>query len=553
MKLFEASWKEGYDFFERVYDTDLKKSVQRKIHLPSEWYQEQSNGDYSFILDDNIKLVKKQGNYYNKAIKEITKYGHTDPLYRNIKDNYWNKELYNKDANIWYLDIETRSGVVAKGFPEPKKALEEVVLIQVFDSSRQEMYVIGSREWKHQDDYEFDYKVNYIQTANEIELFGAYIKIFQALDPLIIYAWSGSHFDFPYLYNRMTNLGLEPNDLSNYGNIKCEFKEESDGAGTDNKNKSTNGHKSKGYRTTAAGHYYIDLLEVYKKFTFGDQASYSLDYTAELVLGKKKVDHSEYVQFDDFYTGKYVIPKNPTDLQKNSKIYKEAINGNIEEVKELSYSDFVYYGCIDTHLITDIDKARNFTAILMMISEKMGVQLSDATGTVKPWSQYITNRALLNKQVMPPKQYNEEKISIKGGYVREPQVKKHSWILSADVNSMYPLLGMTGFNMSPETFIPKSQLPDDLREMVIRYFNDEDEDRMFEIPEDMFQLTEDMLNKYNYSLGINGAVFSNEKLGMVPEMVQDIYATRKQAKKEMFKYEKQKVLIKSIIDARNAS
>ena len=80
----------------------------------------------------------------------------------------------------------------------------------------------------------------------------------------------------------------------------------------------------------------------------------------------------------------------------------------------------------------------------------MGVQISDSLGTVKPWSQYICNLALLNNQVMPPRKEFDAP-NVVGGYVREPVVGKHKWTLSADVNSMYPLLGMVGFNMSPET------------------------------------------------------------------------------------------------------
>ena len=85
-----------------------------------------------------VRLEKKQG----KARDGRDHYGFTDAMYRNIKDNYWNNDGYRKDARIWYLDIETRSGVVSKGFPVPEKALEEVTLIQIFDSASKTMIVI---------------------------------------------------------------------------------------------------------------------------------------------------------------------------------------------------------------------------------------------------------------------------------------------------------------------------------------------------------------------------------------------------------------------------
>ena len=61
----------------------------------------------------------------------------------------------------------------------------------------------------------------------------------------------------------------------------------------------------------------------------------------------------------------------------------------------------------------------------------------------------------------------------------------------------------------------------------------------------------ELLQKYNYSLGINGAIFSKDKLGMIPKLVTEIYSSRKAAKKKQFQYEKQKILIKEIIAKRN--
>lgn len=535
MHLFETAWKEDYSFYERVYDTQLKKSIKRQIKLPYEWYEESSNGDYSYILDDKIKLTRHQG----KAKDGRNHYGFIDPLYRNIKDNYWGKEQYNQTPRTWYLDIETRVGQnpQSEGFPVPEKALEEVVLIQVYDSELNVMIVIGSRPWYYEQDYALDFKHQYIETSNEIELFQTYFKIFAKLNPLIIYAWNGLGFDFPYLYNRVQSLGMDVNLFSNYGAVSL---------------KESQFQGNTLFSIKSDGHYYIDMLDIYKKFVFKPQPNYTLDTTAEIVLGKKKVSHDEYAAFDDFYSGKYITPLNPDLRQKNSRVYKAAVAGNKQEMQEASYSDFVYYGCVDAHLVYEIDKAKNFTALLLMISQKMGVLIDDALGTVKPWAQYITNRALANKQVMPKKISNDDDISIKGGYVATPRVGKHSWIISADINSMYPLIGMVGFNSSPETFIPKYKLPTDLREYVLRYYNSEDEDSIFEIPADVKHEVSKMLKRYNYSLSINGAVYDNSKIGMVPEMVQDIYKTRKEAKKTMFDFEKRKLLIKDIINAKES-
>jgi len=225
---------------------------------------------------------------------------------------------------------------------------------------------------------------------------------------------------------------------------------------------------------------------------------------------------------------------------------------NEQEILDRTFSEFVYYGVIDAHLIEEIDKKLNFTQLMIMISEKMGVQLSDALGTVKPWTRYIANKAHLKNQILPPKSHHDQP-HVVGGFVRESEKGKHKWVLSADVNSMYPLLGMVGFNMSPETFIPKYKLPEELKDIILSKFNDQDEESRFNISEELWSKTMDLLVKHNLSLGINGAVFDKSKLGMIPEMVQDIYSSRKEAKKTMFKYEQRKILIEKILNERQSN
>ena len=589
---FETAWKDEFKYYERVFDESTNKSIKREIKPLFEWYEPNSMGIYSSVIDDTIKLTKKES-YSSKDGRD--KHGFLDPMYKNIRDLYWNKNLYNTDANIWYLDIETRSSVSYKntgsekqmkiknketsveytntvnkfrelfkngkeenflyfndienkwtdlknshyfcrntGFPVPEKALEDIVLMQLFDNNSKTMFVIGDRDWKHKADYDFSYDVKFINAGSEIEIIETYLKLFKALNPLIIYAWNGMGFDFPYIYNRLKKLGIDTNRLSNYGNVSCTERE-------------FQGKLE--FRFKSDGHHYIDLMEVYKNFVFKPRPSYSLNTIAEIEVNDQKVNHSAYEKFDDFYLGNYKIPSNPTEEQKNSKIYNEAIKGNWDEVRELAYSDFCYYGTKDTHLLVLIDNKLKFTQIQFMIAEKMGVILSDATATVKPWSQYIANMSYLENKVLPARKEHGLP-SVVGGFVKDPQKGKHKWVISADVNSMYPLLGMVGFNMSPETYIPIHKVPSDLKEILLTYFNDQDEGNRLELDKSIWGKTTDLLKKYNYSLGINGAIFSKDKLGMIPKVVTEIYSSRKASKKKQFQYEKQKILIKEIIARR---
>ena len=49
----------------------------------------------------------------------------------------------------------------------------------------------------------------------------------------------------------------------------------------------------------------LDYMDLYKKFTYKAQESYRLDHIANVELGQKKLDHSEFDTFKDFYTGNW--------------------------------------------------------------------------------------------------------------------------------------------------------------------------------------------------------------------------------------------------------
>lgn len=533
-ELFEAAWCNEFKYYARVYNPETKKSYVKDVDPSYEGFVKDPKGIWSCFTDPSIKLRKFHGRSKDMHGDEV--FGATSPVYRYIRDNFWEHHEYNLHPNIWYLDIETR----ALSAPDPQGVPNEIVLIQIFDTFTNTEYVLGRKEWHSEDDYKIPVQVKYVCIPDEVQLLDTFLKLFNKLNPLIVYAWNGDGFDFPYLYNRIAKLGLDPNRMSNYGSAICEMNDRS---------------LRKKWELKSSGHYYLDLMDVYKKFTFAPRASYSLENISSVELGEHKIDHSEYTDFDSAYTGlNYEVKENPIGDRIREEIRQIRIKKGDDAINDFEYQKkvnfmFVYYGIQDVVLLKNIDAKLGFTNICLGIAQMMGVLVSDSLGTVKPWSQYIANMAYLENKVLPPRKENPAP-NIVGGFVREPVKGKQEWLCNLDYNSMYPMLSISGHNMSPETYVPISKLPNDLKDYILRYFNDQNEQARLALPQEIWDNVTALLQKYNYALGINGAVFDKSHEGLIPRLVNEIYDNRKRDKKIMQKYEAQKVKIGEILSKR---
>lgn len=594
MKLFETSWFDNFKVYERVFDSETGTTKVNQIDGKSEYFVEDPKGLYTNFLDDSIKYSKKFGNA--KDARENA--GACSPIYRNIRDNYIETKSFNKNPRVWYLDIETRSGAHYKisdqrqvllknkstgeitrttledtqklkesslqnylisedgsnffevqystlfektqSFPDPELAEQEITLIQVLDNIEQTVYILGLRDFDLNEltnlGYEFNYKVKYANCKTEIQLLKTFLQMFNKLNPLLILAWNGNGFDYPYIVNRLKNLGFSES-LSKYGSA------------TLTKNVNDKGQVS--YELDSNGHFFMDFMEIYKKFTFDPRSSYSLDNISEIELGEHKVPHTEFLTFDSFYTG--------SDYQYTEKEYSDKLRelirksyGSDEFFKNVNLQ-FVYYGITDVILLKKLNDKLKLVELMSTVSEIMGVLLDDTLKTVKPWSQHIANEAMKQNKVMPPKR-EVEAPNIVGGFVKEPIPGLCKWCMNVDVNSMYPMLSIAAFNMSPETYISMDKAPPELRDLLKSVIKKEqDEEQFLDLKDnnpEKFKKITNLLQKYKLSLGINGALFDISKKGLIPSLVTEIYNNRKKAKKTMNNYIAKSVMIKDILHKR---
>jgi DNA polymerase elongation subunit (family B) len=107
-----------------------------------------------------------------------------------------------------------------------------------------------------------------------------------------------------------------------------------------------------------------------------------------------------------------------------------------------------------------------------------------------------------------------------GAYVKEPTPGVYDWVVSFDLNSLYPHLIMQ-YNISPETLIDEKH-PTATVDRIL------DETVNFEMHKD-------------YAVCANGAMYRKDVKGFLPELMEKMYAERKAFKGQMLK-SKQKLV-----------
>ncbi len=120
--------------------------------------------------------------------------------------------------------------------------------------------------------------------------------------------------------------------------------------------------------------------------------------------------------------------------------------------------------------------------------------------------------------MLPPQERSSRSEKYAGAYVKEPIPGKYDWVVSFDLNSLYPHLIMQ-YNISPETLL-------DTRHPSVTVDKILDENITFEMYKDN-------------AVCPNGAMYRKDKRGFRPELMEKIYKDRTIYKKKMLEAKQQ--------------
>ena len=350
-------------------------------------------------------------------------------------------------VNITNIDIEVASD---DGFPSPDVAEHPIISIALKSSKSSIYHVWGLGDYIPAEGAPIQYR----KCDSEEALLVSFLKYWTSNYPDIITGWNVRFFDIPYLINRIAKIGtfaaaknLSPWKWLREGQVKALI-----------------GGSQQYYEIY--GMQIVDYLQTFKKlgYSYGPQESYRLDHIAYVVVGEQKLSYEEH--------------------------------GNLHTLYKNDHQKFIDYNIKDVELVERIDEKMGLIELVMTMAYKGGVNYTDVMGTTAIWDSIIY-RDLYNRKIAPPP--NEEKFKgpYPGGYVKDPHVGSHDWVVSFDLNSLYPNL-IVQYNMSPETLLPPG-------------------------------------DRENACVAANGATFTKKFQGMLPRIIINYSDERKAIKKDMLK------------------
>jgi len=434
-------------------------------------------------MSDAMDFIKR-----HKGVDNFDIHGNTNFIQQFISDAFRKDIEFNRDViNVTSIDIEVQSD---QGFPRPEDANHPVTAITIRNNIDNVYYVWGLGDWSHEKSIVNHLDVKYVKCNNEAELLHKFMDQWASNYPDAVTGWNSRMFDLVYLINRITKVLGEghANKLSPwYQTIRNPIRSRILELG-----------QNEVQVFEISGIEQLDYLDLFKKFaySYGTQESYKLDHIAHVVLGDSKIDYSEYGSLNELYL---------QDFQK-----------------------FIDYNIKDVEIVDRLEDKMSLATLCMTIAYKGRVNYADAFGSVAVWDALIFNELRNRGIICPPKQDNTKERKIEGAHVKDHQVGMHDWVMSFDLNSLYPHIIMQ-YNMSPETVLDHSHSFDLLRrdntngnyESSVEYLLDHNHVQV----------------KPEHCMAGTGQYFNRTQRGLFPELVDKLYNERKEYKKQMLSVE----------------
>lgn len=521
--------------FER--DEDGKRVITRKP-LEFKFYLLEPYGSHKTVYDETVNeyCFDTRREFYH-AIKNADKsklYEHdVNHVYRYLSKHYDFNDLPKLNTSFYDIEVEWR---VETKYSNPDLAENKIISVAVYNDWEDKMYCLALPPPSMTFDEAFKMVQHVNATTdgntvvllydNEKDMILKFLKLIENSD--VMSGWNSEKYDFKYIYNRI------PKIMPAYHQKKLSLMD------FDPVEKTGYDDKIKSYYTyyRPVGRVHLDYMNLYKKYTYSELISYSLDNISLIELKEKKVEY----------------------------------NGTLHKLYNQDFEKFIRYNIKDTMLVYRLDEKLKFISLSNLLAHNNGVTMDATLGTVA-----LTEQAILNQGHYYGKEHvifpsrptkEEEEVGAAGAFVVEPKVGRRRYVSGIDINSLYPS-AIRATNMSIETLfaqIVPEYTDAFLKEQIetgkaktyteawhplfstfeYEWIRDRDATKTVKMQinrtNDIIETTADKIhdlifNSNEFVITANGTIFTREKEGIIPALLARWYSERQemQAKKEKAK------------------
>jgi DNA polymerase elongation subunit (family B) len=509
---------------DRIHVVERVNGQREYREFPADYvfYYDDPKGKYRTIYGTPVaRFNSRNSKEYQKELrlnsnKRIWE-SDINPIFRCLETNYLGAT--SPKLQTAFFDIEVDFDP-ERGFSKPDDPFNAVTAISLYLDWMDKLITLvvppKGMSWETAEEIAAKYD-NCFLFERESELIDTFLNLIDDAD--ILSGWNSEGFDIPYMVMR-TQRVLSKDDTRRY----CLW-------GQLPKQRTFERFGAENLTFDLIGRVHLDYMQLYRKYTYEERHSYSLDAIAEYELDERKTQYE----------------------------------GTLDQLYNKDFPTFIEYNRQDTMLLAKMDKKLRFLDLANELAHDNTVLLQTTMGAVAVTEQAIINEAHQLGLIVPNRKNRDDQgdTQAAGAYVAFPKKGMHDWVGAIDINSLYPS-AIRALNMGPETIAGQ------LRPiMTDRYIKDKmDSGSSFaDAWENMFgtleytavmngeigtEITIDWEtgestvhsaaevwrlvfdSNQAWTLSANGTLFTYERKGVIPGLLERWYAERKemQAKKK---------------------
>jgi DNA polymerase elongation subunit (family B) len=389
---------EKVDVVERVNGKRLFNSFP----VDYSFYFDDPNGSFRTIYNTPVsKIEPKTSSEFHRELASLHNRriweSDLNPIFKCLAQHYRHQNP--PELHVAFLDIEVDFDK-DKGYAPIDDPFSPITAITVKQQWTGELITLALRPRTYTEAEANEIGAKFENTMifnNEIDLINAALDLIDDAD--VISGWNSEGFDLPYIVNRIARV-MSKDDTRRL----CLWGERP-------KDKVVQKYGTEFNTYELIGRTHLDLMNVYRKFTYEERHSYALNAISEHELKQSKTPYS----------------------------------GSLDKLYYEDFEKFIEYNRQDVTLLSLLEDKLKLLELLNDVAHNTTTLLQTCMGTVAVIDQAITNRAhdfgmiVNNKKRTTQSEDNlEEDDGAAGAYVAAPKAGLHEWVGVIDINSLYP-------------------------------------------------------------------------------------------------------------------